>query len=117
MDHYSVLRDEIKKTVEDADQSAFYLITGAAGSGKTTELKELKAFFKKSSIVAFTGVAALNCGGVTIHSFLKITKKSTLKKIALGKNITGEYKKVFENLEVLFIDEKYKILRLKSFLY
>lgn len=48
-------------------------LTGKAGSGKTTFLKYIKqATPKKTVILAPTGVAALNAGGQTIHSFFKI---------------------------------------------
>jgi len=44
-------------------------LTGKAGTGKTTFLKNLKSYTHKSYIVvAPTGIAALNAGGVTIHS-------------------------------------------------
>jgi Flp pilus assembly CpaF family ATPase len=42
--------------------------TGKAGTGKTTFLRELKKLSpKRQVIVAPTGVAAINAGGVTIH--------------------------------------------------
>lgn len=48
-------------------------LTGKAGSGKTTFLKYIKQTSKKKTVVlAPTGVAALNAGGQTIHSFFKI---------------------------------------------
>lgn len=48
-------------------------LTGKAGTGKTTFLKHLKNTCKKSMVVlAPTGVAAVNAGGQTIHSFLNI---------------------------------------------
>ncbi len=48
-------------------------LTGKAGSGKTTFLKYIKqTTSKKTVILAPTGVAALNAGGQTIHSFFKI---------------------------------------------
>ncbi|MDN3202692.1 helix-turn-helix domain-containing protein [Algoriphagus sediminis] len=44
-------------------------LTGKAGTGKTTFLKELsRTTYKKMVIVAPTGIAALNAGGITIHS-------------------------------------------------
>lgn len=47
-------------------------ITGKAGTGKSTLLKYFVANTKKQVVVlAFTGVAALNIGGETIHSFFK----------------------------------------------
>lgn len=48
-------------------------ITGKAGTGKTTFLKYVKENIKRNTaIVAYTGVAAINAGGQTIHSFFKI---------------------------------------------
>ena len=48
-------------------------LTGKAGTGKTTFLKELKRRSpKRMIVVAPTGVAAINAGGVTIHSFFQL---------------------------------------------
>ena len=48
-------------------------LTGKAGTGKTTFLKRLKEVSpKRMSVVAPTGVAAINAGGVTIHSFFQL---------------------------------------------
>ena len=45
-------------------------LTGKAGTGKTTFLHNLKKESpKRTVIVAPTGIAAINAGGVTIHSF------------------------------------------------
>jgi len=48
-------------------------LTGKAGTGKTTFLKNLKKVSpKRMVVVAPTGVAAINAGGVTIHSFFQL---------------------------------------------
>jgi hypothetical protein len=48
-------------------------LTGKAGTGKTTFLRNLKKVSpKRMVIVAPTGVAAINAGGVTIHSFFQL---------------------------------------------
>ena len=48
-------------------------LTGKAGTGKTTFLRNLKASsLKRMVVVAPTGVAAINAGGVTIHSFFQL---------------------------------------------
>ncbi len=48
-------------------------LTGKAGTGKTTFLHNLRdSCFKRMIVVAPTGVAALNAGGVTIHSFFQL---------------------------------------------
>ena len=48
-------------------------LTGKAGTGKTTFLRTLKERSnKRNIIVAPTGVAAINAGGMTIHSFFQL---------------------------------------------
>lgn len=48
-------------------------LTGKAGTGKTTFLKFIKeSCFKNMVVIAPTGVAAINAGGVTIHSFFQL---------------------------------------------
>ena len=56
--------------VENTGRSIF--LTGKAGTGKTTFLKAVVEHSRKRPIVvAPTGVAAINAGGVTIHSFFQ----------------------------------------------
>ena len=53
--------------------SKHLFLTGKAGTGKTTFLRYVKEHsFKKMAVVAPTGVAAINAGGVTIHSLFQI---------------------------------------------
>lgn len=48
-------------------------LTGKAGTGKTTFLRELKRSTSKRNVVlAPTGIAAINAEGVTIHSFFQL---------------------------------------------
>ena len=57
--------------IENTGKSLF--LTGKAGTGKTTFLKRLKKDSpKRMIVVAPTGVAAINAGGVTIHSFFQL---------------------------------------------
>lgn len=57
--------------VEHTDSHLF--LTGKAGTGKTTFLKELQLKSSKNMVVtAPTGVAAINAGGVTLHSFFQL---------------------------------------------
>ncbi|MES2617327.1 MAG: helix-turn-helix domain-containing protein [Bacteroidota bacterium] len=57
--------------VEYTDRNIF--LTGKAGTGKTTFLHNLrKSSPKRMAVVAPTGVAAINAGGVTIHSFFQL---------------------------------------------
>lgn len=86
--------------IEREGQSVF--VTGKAGTGKSTLLHYLRETTTKSTaILAPTGVAALNVGGQTIHSFFRFPP--TLidpHRIRRLKNA-----KVFENLQLLIIDE------------
>ena len=53
--------------------SRHIFLTGKAGTGKTTFLKYIRETTrKKAVIVAPTGVAAINAGGVTMHSFFQL---------------------------------------------
>ena len=57
--------------VKDTNENLF--LTGKAGTGKTTFLKYIRGQVSKPcAIVAPTGVAAINAGGETIHSFLQL---------------------------------------------
>lgn len=57
--------------LEYTDECIF--ITGKAGTGKSTLLKQFVAQTKKNCVVlAPTGIAAINVGGVTIHSFFRL---------------------------------------------
>lgn len=60
-----------RRIVENTGKSLF--LTGKAGTGKTTFLKELRAMSRKRTVVAApTGIAAINAGGVTLHSFFQL---------------------------------------------
>lgn len=98
-------------------------ITGKAGTGKTTFLKYIKENgYKKMAVVAPTGVAAINAGGVTIHSFFQLPFGSFIPSLrnAFGSytdginnpatllqnlKLAGTKKDLIRELEVLVIDE------------
>lgn len=82
------------------------LITGRAGTGKSTLLMYFRDHTnKKAVILAPTGVAAVNVSGQTIHSFFhfkpNVTPESIKKKQSAGKEKTTIYKK----LTTIVIDE------------
>ena len=90
-----------------------FFVTGSAGTGKSFLLKKIHKNLssKNTAILAPTGIAALNVGGQTIHSFFKfpfgILSLAQIKE-ELDKYLKG-YKDVsttlLNNLEVLIIDE------------
>ncbi len=68
---------DVWKLIRCTRQSVF--LTGKAGTGKSTFLKYICANTKKKHVVlAPTGIAAVNVGGVTMHSFFKIPFKPVL---------------------------------------
>lgn len=107
--------------VRDTRKSIF--LTGKAGTGKTTFLKYLKSISLKNSVVlAPTGIAAVQAGGQTIHSFFQIkpslyTPNDTRLRTSAPKNtddnstIYDRFKyfkeklEILRNLDVLIIDE------------
>jgi len=118
---FNQIADFTERFINQTNRSIF--LTGKAGTGKTTFLRQLvKTTHKQTVIVAPTGIAALNAGGVTIHSFfqlpfgsfipefgagtatdsLKIESKSTLMHHFKMNNAR---RAMFRNLELLVIDE------------
>ena len=72
--------------------SANLFLTGKAGTGKTTFLKQLKEKSPKRMVVlAPTGIAAINAGGVTIHSFFQLPLSPYLPGTSFGGNEKKKY--------------------------
>jgi ATP-dependent DNA helicase PIF1 len=97
-----------------------FFLTGKAGSGKTTLLKEIaRQTTKNFVVVAPTGVAAINAGGVTIHSqfnlpltsFIPTSDAVNLNMITNRRALVEhmqfrrEKRKVIQEMELLIVDE------------
>jgi len=99
-------------------------LTGKAGTGKTTFLKYIRENSPKQiAVVAPTGVAAINAGGITIHSFFQLplspfipetqrtgfssenTEVSNKHSLISRLRFNSDKKKVLQQLELLVIDE------------
>ena len=97
------------KFVQYTDKNIF--LTGKAGTGKTTFLHHLKSNSpKRMIVVAPTGVAAINAGGVTIHSFFQLPfgpyipqdqKSETGNQHRFGRDKIN----IIRSLDLLVIDE------------
>lgn len=99
-------------------------LTGKAGTGKTTFLKHIIQYtHKKAVIVAPTGIAAINAGGVTIHSLFQLPFGSFIPVNQYSKTSSHQFKvtdpaslmrnmqmnankrKLLREIELLIIDE------------
>lgn len=92
--------------VEHTGRSIF--LTGKAGTGKTTFLKAVvEQSSKRSIVVAPTGVAAINAGGMTIHSFFQLPFSPFVPgaKIESRFDFGKEKRKIISSLDLLIIDE------------
>ncbi|RZK55035.1 MAG: helicase, partial [Pedobacter sp.] len=88
-------------------------MTGKAGTGKTTFLRYIRSNTKKNLVVvAPTAVAAINAGGVTIHSFFQVPFGPILPMPYANsfnefsaKSFGPEKSKIIKCLQLLVIDE------------
>ncbi len=97
-----------RKIIEQTGASLF--LTGKAGTGKTTFLRNLRTSSRKRMVVcAPTGIAAINAGGVTLHSFFQLDfgvyvpgmKRESKGRVAFSK----EKIRIIRGLDLLVIDE------------
>ncbi|MDE5997556.1 MAG: AAA family ATPase [Muribaculaceae bacterium] len=98
------------RLVEHTGANVF--ITGKAGTGKTTFLKKLKDESTKGIIVlAPTGIAALNAGGMTIHSFFQLSFSPYIPGIGQAesgsrfKKYSKDKIKIIRSIDTIVIDE------------
>lgn len=92
--------------VENTGISIF--LTGKAGTGKTTFLKAVQQHSpKRMIVVAPTGVAAINAGGMTIHSFFQLPLSPYVPETTFRQryDFSKEKKKIIRTLDLLVIDE------------
>ena len=117
----SFVPDTSNKEFQDALNLVKYtrqsiFLTGKAGTGKSTFLRYVCANIRKKHVVlAPTGIAAINAGGSTLHSFFKLPFYPLLPddpKLSLQRNqiydffkYTKPHRKLLEELELVIIDE------------
>lgn len=89
------------KIIEKTGCSLF--LTGKAGTGKTTFLRNLRASSRKQMVVtAPTGIAAINAGGMTLHSFFQLD---------FGPFVPGARRDCRNRHSMAFSKEKIRIIR------
>ena len=94
-------------------QSVF--LTGKAGTGKSTFLRHICGNTKKRHVIlAPTGIAAVNAGGVTLHSFFKLPFKpllpddpdfATPRRMRERMKYSRTFIKLLNEIELIVIDE------------
>jgi ATP-dependent DNA helicase PIF1 len=90
--------------MEETDKNIF--ITGRAGTGKSTLLNYFRDNTSKNAVIlAPTGVAAVNVGGQTIHSFFHFKPNVTLAAIKKKKAAAKEKTTIYKKLKTIVIDE------------
>ncbi len=121
MESLSAEANYVLQFINQTNRSLF--LTGKAGTGKTTLLREIiQTTHKNCVVVAPTGIAALNAGGVTIHSmfqlpfggfipdnsapqFLENSKFESRATLRRHFKMSTLKRKVIQNMELLVIDE------------
>jgi len=98
------INDKFKEAIRLVETGKNLFITGKAGTGKSTLLKVIRDTLHSNYVVlAPTGVAAVNIGGQTIHSFFGFRPDITVEKVLKRKHPRNP--DVYENLEIMIIDE------------
>lgn len=122
MEQISTAAEYVLRFINQTNKSIF--LTGKAGTGKTTLLRKIIATTHKNTVVvAPTGIAALNAGGVTIHSLFQLpfaafvpdnkelpyfsdtVKFENQDSLVRHFNMNTTKKAVIRNMELLVIDE------------
>nr|WP_321411826.1 helix-turn-helix domain-containing protein [uncultured Carboxylicivirga sp.] len=119
---YNQIAELTKRYINNTNRCIF--LTGKAGTGKTTLLREITANTHKNTIVAApTGIAAINAGGVTLHSLFQLpygtfipdnnirfsnetsTQINTPKSLLSKTKLHQVKRNMLKEMELLIIDE------------
>lgn len=100
-------RELAQKIIEHTHTNLF--LTGRAGTGKTTFLRQFREKTNKRMVVlAPTGIAAINAGGVTIHSFLQLPFGMYIPGSKFSNEqfrFSARKRKLIRSLDLIVIDE------------
>jgi len=99
------LTDEFAKAIDLMEKSKqCVFITGKAGTGKSTLLKYFQEISdKKIVVLAPTGIAALNVGGSTLHSFFRLPPRPIYQDEI--KVVSSKRRKLYKSVDTIIIDE------------
>lgn len=101
-----VLTDEFRHALELLAGGRHLFLTGKAGTGKSTLVRQFMAQTDRAVVVvAPTGIAALNVDGYTIHRLFGFRTTTTLDDVRGGAYLPGRFAKTLASLQTLVIDE------------
>ncbi|MGO9155125.1 AAA family ATPase [Mycobacterium sp.] len=101
-----ILTEEFKRALALLGEGRHVFLTGKAGTGKSTLIRQFMSETNRKVVVAApTGVAALNVDGYTIHRLFSFSKTTTLDEVRAGRYYPSRFAKTLASLETLIIDE------------
>ena len=99
------LAEEQQKALNEMLLGHNIFLTGEAGTGKSTIVQEFKRLTSKNCVfLAPTGIAAVNIGGSTIHSFLRLTP-GLLSENSIEPIASKKQRELIRSVDVVVIDE------------
>ncbi|KAF7795559.1 hypothetical protein EIP86_006721 [Pleurotus ostreatoroseus] len=106
---FRIIANHVMSDRKDVSQLRMF-ISGPGGTGKSRVINALRDFFdqrgesRRFRLASFTGVAAKNIGGMTLHSALCMTKQSATS-IRVGSKTHQDLVAMWEGVDYLFVDE------------
>lgn len=97
------INDKFKDALEMIESDSSVFVTGRAGTGKSTLLSYFRQTTKKKiAVLAPTGVAAVNVGGQTIHSFFGFKPDITPDAVKMSGRLD---RRIYTSIDAIIIDE------------
>lgn len=101
-----VLTDEFRAALSLLEQGESIFLTGKAGTGKSTLIREFLSRTSRNAVVAApTGIAALNIDGYTIHRLFSFTPTVTAEHVQSDNYYPRKFGRVLSKIDTLIVDE------------
>lgn len=101
-----VLTEEFQEALSRLERGDNLFLTGKAGTGKSTLVRQFLAGTDRNVVVAApTGIAALNVEGYTIHRLFSFRQGTTVEQVRDGDYYPARFAKTLKTLDTLIIDE------------
>lgn len=101
-----VLTQEFQDALSRLERGDHLFLTGKAGTGKSTLVRQFLAATNRNVVVAApTGIAALNVEGYTIHRLFSFRQGTTAEYVRSSEYYPGRFAKTLKKLDTLIIDE------------